>query len=103
MKKSKKQYGGKEKLSVALEVLSEKEALPSICKRRNLSPSSAKRWVKELKERGHTLYEGDSSGDDSATEALRTELESTRARLGALVVETAGSLKRFFKKSLGAT
>lgn len=87
MKKGQKKYGGKEKLSVALEILSEKNAIPAVCKGRNISPSAAKRWVKELKERGHTVYENADLANDSTVKSLREELEATRARLGELVVE----------------
>ena len=87
MKKGQKKYGGKEKLSVAPEILSEKNAIPAVCKSRNISPSAAKRWVKELKDRGHTVYESADSANDSTLKTLREELEATHARLGELLVE----------------
>lgn len=88
-----RKYSGAEKLKIALEVLREEVAVAELCKQHNLGKSTVHRWVQQLKAEGGQIYEQPQAANQQLEEVL-AELEQTRARLGAVVVENA-----FLKKA----
>lgn len=92
-----RKLGWEQKLKIALEVLREEVPLSEICRKHQLGKSTVHRWVQQVREQGCQIFDK-SDALTPQVAGLEQELEETRARLGAVVVEN-DFLKKALKRS----
>lgn len=101
MKKERKHYPAKEKVSLIRQHLVEKTAVSDICDKHDLQPTVFYRWMKELFENGAAAFEAkpgttQSRQEQRRIEALEAKLRKKDEVLGELMEEHVA-----LKKSLG--
>jgi transposase len=91
--KIRKKHSKEFKFKVALEALKEQKTITSICREFGVHETQVKKWKKQLREGGASLFE--EANPRAAKSELETQIRKLNEYIGELSVEN-----QFFKKNL---